>query len=219
MTDLKIKNFLLFLLPLLFNTRAVSQSNDAITSVSPFYAAEILKNGTLIVRLSTGSSKIKALEKLIASPNVADKDRRRYQVMLYNSSLEIKNQNFGLVEAFRDNYRFSKLLFMPDTAFLQLKNGVKRGIFLDDFLKIDSTISLQGDYLIAYYGKSNLPEYTNNEGINVVDPSLEPMKSPFPGFIGVTSIRRTFSEIFNSTTDKFFYTILVTRFQKRLEEL
>jgi hypothetical protein len=178
----------------------------------------LLKNSTLVVRLSTGTSKAKALQKLIDSPNVEEKDRRRYQAMLEKSMKEVRNQNQGLIAAFRNQYSFSKLMFMPDTSATQFKNGARQGIFLNDNLEIDPSLSLVGDCMVAFYGTSLSDMNTNNEGINVVDQYLQPIPYPFPAFVGRTSIRRMFEEIFNKSTGEEHFEKLVAKFQKRLEE-
>lgn len=216
MKTMKIKTVLLLLV--CFSLKNLATAQEDTSSVPPFLAAEYLKNGTLVLRLSTGSSKVKALEKLIASPNIGETDRLRYQMKLNDTQQEIQDRNHWLVEAFRANYSFSKLLLMPDTASTALKNGVRQGIFLNDDLKIDPSITLQGDFLVAYYGQNSLPEYQHNEGINVLGPKLEPIHYPFPGFVGITGIRRTFNEIFNKKTDSDFFNELVMKFQKQLTE-
>jgi hypothetical protein len=214
---MKIKTLLFFLLCFSLKNLAFAQADTS--SIPPFLGAEYLKNGTLVLRLSTGSSKIKALKKLLNSPNTSPANRQRYQTMLDASEVAIQNQNRWLVDAFRTNYSFSKLLLMPDTASTALKDGTRQGIFLNDSLEIDPSITLQGNFLVAYYGQNTLPEYQHNEGINVLGPTLEPMHYPFPAFVGITGIRRTFNEIFNKRTDSEFFTELVMKFQKQLTEL
>ena len=177
-----------------------------------------LQQGTLVIRLSTGSNKAKALEKLIGSPNVKESDRRRYQAMLEKSRVDIQNQNQWLAAAFRANYSYSKIMFMPDTSATHLKNGVRNGIFLNENLVLDPSLSLSGDFFVAFYGTSLSDMNTNNEGINVVDQQLQPMPYPFPAFVGRTSIRRMFEEFFNKDTGEEHFEKLVAKFQQRLEE-
>ena len=177
----------------------------------------MLKNGTLVVRLSTNARKIEALEKMVANAT-SDKDRQRFEKMLEKTRLNTRNNNLWLMEAFQKNYNFSKLLFMPDTAATKLKTGVKKGIFYGPDLQIDPAIALEGDFLVAFNGNSTSDQKTGNEGINVLDQNMELLRAPFPFFTGRTSIRRMFEETFNKSTELDHYNRLVAKFQKKLVE-
>ena len=177
----------------------------------------LLENGTLVVRLSTGTNKAKALQKMIDSPNTGEKDRSSYVKMLEKSRQAVKSQNQWLIAALRSKYSFSKLLFLPDTAATQLKNGVRNGIFVNDNLELDPTLKLEGGFLVGFYGTSQSDINTNNEGISIIDPQLKPMPYHFPAFVGRTSIRRIFEALFNKSTEKEHFEKLVSKFQKWLE--
>ena len=209
--------FMLCLVAVFISGPSFGQDGGTVQPISPNEAIGILKNGTLVVRLSTNTRKIEALEKLAAT-TTKEKDRLRFQTMLEKTRLDTRNQNLWLMEAFQANYSFSKLLFMPDTAATDLKSGVRQGIFLNGDLQTDPSLALEGDFLVAYYGANTSDQYTNNEGITVLDKNFQPVKYPFPFFTGRTSIRRMFEEAFNKTTDLYHYTQLVIKFQKKLTE-
>ncbi|MCC6724421.1 MAG: hypothetical protein IT258_07915 [Saprospiraceae bacterium] len=183
------------------------------TAIAKIYR---LKKGTLVFRLSTGSSTTKALQKLIDSPDVLPKDRDRYQKMLEKTRAEVSLQNQDLIASLREKYSFSKLIFMPDTAATRLKNGIREGIFVNDNMELDPTISLEGGFLVSFYGHSQSDLNTNNEGINIIDHQLQNIPYPFPSFVGRTSIRRMFEEFFNKATSKEHFDKLVGKFQQQL---
>ncbi len=215
---MKYQTMLLCFLTVFFGTALHGQ--DAAAAAKPITADEaisILKNGTLVVRLSTNARKIEALEKM-ATNSAKEKDRQRFGEMLEKTRQDTRNHNLWLMEAFRVNYNFSKLLFMPDTAATMLKHGIKEGIFLGPDLQIDDSLTLEGGYLVAFNGANTSDEKTNNEGINVIDHNLQSLRHPFPFFTGRTSIRRMFEEVFNRSTALGHYTQLVIKFQQKLLE-
>ncbi len=198
-------------------TAAFGQEADAARPLSANEAIGVLKNGTLVVRLSTNARKIEALEKMAAT-TASEKDRQRFEKMLEKTKQDTRNHNLWLMEAFRINYSFSKLLFMPDTATTKLKQGVRQGIFFGPDLQIDPSLTLESGFLVAYNGASTSSQKTNNEGINVLDQNLQPLEYPFPFFTGRTSVRRMFEEVFNKSTELDHYTQLVIKFQRKLVE-
>ncbi|MCU0348587.1 MAG: hypothetical protein MUC59_16740, partial [Saprospiraceae bacterium] len=177
-----------------------------------------LKANTLVVRLRTGSSKIKALEKLIANPNTDSKYIQRYESMIEKEKTRTRDENRFIMEAFKSQYSFSNAVyFMPDTAIVRLKSGTTQGIFLNEQMEIDPSIGLKGNYFVCYYGENSSDLYTNIEGITIVDKNLTPLKYPFPSFVGVTGIRRFYNQLFNKDTDKEYFEKLVAKLQKRMD--
>ncbi|MBI1224510.1 MAG: hypothetical protein GC192_04675 [Bacteroidetes bacterium] len=217
MKAVKIQALLLYLM--VFFTAATAQEQVAgiPTPLSAYEAIQTLKNGTLVIRLATNVRRIEALEKMVATTS-KEKDRQRFENMLQKTKQETEDKNRWLMAAFQANYTFSKLLFMPDTASTLLKTGTRKGIFYGSDLKIEPSLSLDGDFLVAYNGPSASRDNSANEGINVLDGNLQLLQSPFPYFVGRTSVRRMFEETFNKTTELDHYNTLVKKFQQRLEE-
>ncbi len=214
---MKLQTLMLGLFAFFFGTIAHGQQANIAQPISATEAMEVLKNGTLVVRLSTNIRKIEALEMMVAN-TTREKDRQRFEKMLAETQEDTRNHNLWLMEAFQKNYTFSKLLFMPDTAATLLKTGVKKGIFYGSDLQIDPAAALEGGFLVAFNGNSTSDQKTNNEGINVLDHNMQPLREPFPFFVGRTSIRRMFEETFNKTTELDHYNRLVAKFQQRLVE-
>lgn len=178
---------------------------------------KLLKQNTLVVRLRTGASKIKALNRQINSPNVNDKLRKRYQSMLDKARAEIRAENLILMDAFKEHYTFSNVVFMPDTMSLNLKKGAKKGIFLNEKLEIDTTIFFQGHFFLAYYGESDYDDNSTLEGLNIFDERFEPLKYPFPSFIERAYIWRFLRTLFFKAPTSEHYEKLVEKFNKTME--
>ena len=214
---MKFQTLALCFLAFCVGTAGYGQEAVAPPPISAQEAIQVLKNGTLVVRLSTNARKIEALEKMLTT-TTREKDRQRFEKMLEKTRQDTRSHNGWLMEAFQKNYTFSKLLFMPDTAATKLKIGAKKGIFYGPDLQIDPTLTLEGGFLVAFNGPNTSDQKTNNEGINVLDQNMQPLRAPFPFFTGRTSIRRMFEETFNKKTDLDHYNQLVAKFQKKLVE-
>ena len=154
---------------------------------------KLLKENTLVVRLKTGSNKIKAIKRQMGLPNTSETTRQKYQSMLDKTVAEVRLENQMLMNAFDSNYTFSRVVFMPDTLASKLKSGVKTGLFLNKNFEIDQSISIPGHFFVAYYGESDYDDNTSVEGINIFDERFEPLKYPFPSFIGRAYIWRFIS--------------------------
>lgn len=182
----------------------------------------LLKQNTLVVRLKTGSKKIGVLEELLENPNIKDKYRRRYQRMLDKTTTSIKIENEHLKRAFLEHYHFSKVMFMPDTSAVALKSGVRKGIFLNEKLELDTTITLEGSYFVAYHESSDSgsKRHTATEGLRIVDKNYKALKYPFPSSISRPSwgwIIGLSLDGYSSRDHKRHFDYLVKRFNEHME--
>ncbi len=182
----------------------------------------LLKQNTLVVRLKTGSKKIGILEELLKKPNLEEAYRRRYQRMLDKTTAKIEIENEHLRNAFLEHYIFSKVMFMPDTSATALKSGVRKGIFLNEKLELDSSITLEGSYFVAYHESSDSgsKRHTAMEGLRIVDKNYQALKYPFPASIG----RPTWGWVlgmgldgYSSRDHKRHFDYLVKLFNKKME--
>ena len=137
--------------------------------------------------------------------------------MIDKTLAEVREENLSLMDAFTEKYTFSKVLFMPDTLGPQLKNGMKQGIFLNDKFEIDPSLSFPGYFFLAYYGESDSKDKTNVEGINIVDQEFEPLRYPFPSFVGRASIWRGLREFLFVAPNVEHYVKLVEKLNKTME--
>jgi hypothetical protein len=101
-----------------------------------------IKNGGLILRLSSNHNKLKEMNRLANDPKMRIEQRNYWKDQYYLLEKETKEENLKLIGSFTDKYDFSKVYFMPDTAAHLLKKGIKKGIFLNNQLEIDPSIEL-----------------------------------------------------------------------------
>ena len=134
-----------------------------------------LSEGVLVVRLSSNNRKMKELERLANSPDASEKNKKRFQKMLETTREEGRQESLDVMKSFDGNYNFSKVLFMYDTASLQLKNGVKSGYFLNRELKVDPSISLEYDDWLMIYFRHESPTL-----FVLLDRQFEQVQRPFP---------------------------------------
>lgn len=181
----------------------------------------LLKRNTLVVRLKTGHKKAEILKKLLESPTLSEKYRKRYQRMLDQTISRTKLENEHLRNAFLLHYHFSKVMFMPDTAATSLKKGVRKGIFYNEKLELDTSLTLTGNYFVAYHesSDSHSSRHTAKEGLRIVDKNYQPLKYPFPSTIsrpvwGWFVLGR---DEYSAKDHKRHFDFLVKRFNEQME--
>jgi hypothetical protein len=155
-----------------------------------------LKNGVLLVRLKTSTSKIKALQKA----GYTDEAARVEQEQLKDSK--------EIMQAFADGFSFCQVRFFTSDKSLQIRNRMFKNVFVDEGLKIDSTIVVPEketffiadfDYVsndtAAYFsnykteqtpdGPARVPEYYGGTEIDfsalvISDSNFIQLQKPFP---------------------------------------
>jgi hypothetical protein len=134
-----------------------------------------LSEGVLIVRLNSNDRKIRELERLLNSPEVKEKSRKRFRKMLDRTREETRQESLDIMKAFDGNYNFSKVLFMYDTASLHLKNGENSGYFLNRELQHDAGISLEDERWHMFYFRHESPAL-----FFLLNQQNEQVQRPFP---------------------------------------
>lgn len=189
---MKKNSFLFFLLLLVGQLSA--QTNASTTNYSDALPEETRlaiaksalqnlkdKNTTLIVRLPSNHKKMTELERLAKSKNLDPQKTKRMQEVLVTTRAMTPAFNTRLMTSFYENYDFSEVLFMHDTASISLKNGVTFGIFLDKRVQIDSSIKLKTkEYFILHIDYDGFPEAMNINDFDVLDRQLKKLPRPFP---------------------------------------
>ena len=176
-----------------------------------------LKSGALIVRLRTGNNKIMAYERMTNSSSISESKKQFFEKKIAEAKDEIDSENKNLMQALNEEYEFSDVLFMPDTAVQKLIEGKQAGYFYNEQLEIDPSISLnEKPFYIAFYGPTSRATKTGEEGIVVLDRSFVELVEPFPHYTGLTTVRKTFDKVFNKKEDIYFFKLMVERFNKRL---
>lgn len=143
-------------------------------------ASHQLKENGLVIVLRTRS---KQLDKLrILSRDKSFSVRQQSNIKARIEAIESENNliNKALLTGFSNNYRFSKYYFIYDTSLTSLKEGITKGIFLDNNGSIDNSIELKTtNFYICNYTLAS--SSNQSEGLVIFDAKVERVKSPFPG--------------------------------------
>ena len=146
-----------------------------------FQSIHDIYEGVLVVRLSSNFRKAKILERQIKDTYSSVEQRLLYKKMLEKSNAETRENNELLMAAFSDNYDFSEVFFIYDTTLHYLTEGNKKGIFLGQDLKIDSTINLAArPYRMARYGSPLTEGFHDMVGMVIMDNKYQDLPPPFP---------------------------------------
>lgn len=181
------------------------------TIPSSFGQIEELKTGVLVVRLKSNNRKIEALEAAIAKSS----DSKNLKRQIRMAKEEAERNNTAIIQAFKQEYRFSDVLFMQDTATYALKAGQQQGFFLDSELDIDSKKSLDNRFFnILVSGKAA----SGAEGFEILAADFNKIPKPFPSFIRLNTLSYLMNNIFSDeqATQKL-YNRLARKLQRRLE--
>ena len=92
-----------------------------------------LQNGVLIVRYETSRNKLNALELMVKQKPKS----KRFKRLLRKTTKKAKALQEATITAYTEYYTFSKVIFMPDTLSNKLLAGVRKGIFVKQYLEID----------------------------------------------------------------------------------
>ena len=144
-------------------------------------AIQELKESTLLVRLPSRQRKIDAMEQVLSGYAPDDKRRPRMERLLQETREEAATFNRNMVTAFRDSFDFAKVRFFYDYDTPKLKAGEAAGIFLNERLKADPSISLPGEpYFILGFGQTQKDYSDGLEAMFIMDEEFERMVAPFP---------------------------------------
>jgi len=173
-----LKRTALLLAFLVFYIQGFSQNIQS-TPSSAGDAIILLKNGTAVVRLYFNNPKIQKLRMLSQDSRYSAEERASFKKQL-DDHLDDRNLiKMKTILAFEKNYKFSKVLFMPDSLSYQLTNGVRKGIFLDQEGNLDPNLALtDDDFLLLVRGDADhLFEFRNLD--NTPLPTSFPSKATF----------------------------------------
>jgi hypothetical protein len=145
---------------------------------------EMKYNGVLIVRLKTNYVKISALEKELSNTAIKPARKKRIQGILAETIKRRDALNETMATAFLDSFSFCPIYLSYDTSANSLKNGIRKGIFLNDSLQIDPEISIPdtAKVFVAYYHdkSGNYP----SDGL-MIRKLLSELAEPFPHYTAV----------------------------------
>lgn len=160
-------------------TPDINWSNSKLKRFDATIDGKQLKNGALVVVLRTQSKRIKQLEILSRSTEISEKQRIALKAKIRATQAESERINTALMTNFDLNYDFSDIYYVYDSSLTNLRNGVKSGIFVDEFKAVDEDITLTTDnfYICNYTLVSASNE---SEGLVIYNSKMERMKHPFP---------------------------------------
>ncbi|MGK0364067.1 MAG: hypothetical protein ACI85O_001121 [Saprospiraceae bacterium] len=139
------------------------------------------KSTTLIVRLPSNNKKMMELERLAQSKTLDPQKVKRMQEVLVTSRAMTPAFNTRLMTSFYENYDFSEVLFIHDTASISLKNGATSGIFLNKRVQLDHNIQLKTtEYIVLHIDYDGFPEAMNINDFDALDMQLKKLPNPFP---------------------------------------
>ncbi len=210
-----MKTIILFLFLLSASGLAISQEAQ-----DPAEAIRELKEGVLVIRLRTQANKMAKLEEFIAKESPGSNMHKRLTYQLEETRKDAAYENRLLVEAFRKNYRFSEVFFLPDSLAPLLKDQKQEGIFLNDSLQLDPGINLGGrPYLVAGMGSTD-PSVSvlSSEALLMFDRSYNRMQPPFPQSSGMSSVRLWYKSFLfdDPELQAYFIRTIVSRMDRKL---
>lgn len=140
-----------------------------------------LKDGVLLVRLTSGDSRIRALQQ-------AGRSRQAEAVRQ-----QVADQNRIILQAFRQEFTFCPVWFFYGESITRLQQGEQSGFFLNDSLQPDNKLHLNDRFfLIAALGRAVHYESADRrqepppqpglfgESLVVYDRQMRQLRPPFP---------------------------------------
>ena len=97
-----------------------------------------LKGDTLLIVVPTNRKKIQIIKNSSKSSRAERKKLKQQLIVLYAQRLV---QQEALINSFNEHYSFSPVLYIPDSLVYQFESGQKGNYFLNESLRIDSTLS------------------------------------------------------------------------------
>lgn len=184
---------------LLFITSIFAQGELDDQSVSsPTTAIRDLKDGILIVRLTSDYRKITELERLRKEESVSVENRLKLPERLRKIKAIRDRENALWIEHFQNEYSFSEVYFCYDTLRKEpLLYNDGKNCFLNKKFKIDPALSLEGrDFLMLYKGSAG---EAGVEALIFRDASFQELSKPFPYYIKTTGLMYFFNKIFKES--------------------
>jgi len=157
-----------------------------------------LKEGTLVIQIPCEGRKLEVMEKLAISEKNVDKQRLLFKDLEeYKSNL--KRMQSAMMEAANKEYRFSKYIFLPDTAVTAFKAGKRDQIAIDSSFNYLDVQNIGEAELIMYVRGTR-----NHDFLYIFKENGKYPPEPFPYH---SSMNPVFSPTnsFNQKNDKIFF--------------
>ncbi len=175
----QVKNRLVFFSCLLFTLLNVSAQEIAerkFVVPARFEHIEALKDGVLIVRLNSNRKKMDVLASLAEkdSPN-----KKSYQEKLDKTRYETETFNKQLAQAFKQNYVFSKVVYIYDFQVPDLKKTQTIEVISD--IESGEKYFLESNSIDWYLLSDDNTYNPGPESYRLFDSKMEQMPKGFPG--------------------------------------
>ena len=149
----------------------------------------------LIVELPTNARKIAAMQEVLAKGDLTAQNKSRLEARLTTTIAETRQQAELIVSIFIVAYDIGPLYFIPDTAFVQLKEEVITGYFYDQTLNIDPSITLPDDFVLLRLGYVDAATGSGAEAMMLTNSDLAPLQPPFPDAITFNNVGYLFNKL------------------------
>lgn len=192
--------------------------NDEVRQDERSYEAiDLLSNGHLVVRLPSMARKIAEYERLLESPDLPESRREPLEQSIRQTIEDRDRNNRMLMEAFQNQYTFSQVWYVYDSASVALRDGHWGGIFLNEELQPDQGIQFnpEGDFFTARIGNTK-----GSQGLYAIvlgDSELKDFTAPFPYYVQLSSLFSILEGIIvPKGADRRTYNKVTARLQNRL---
>ena len=148
-----------------------------------------LKKGTLVVQIPCEKRKVQILEQMVE--NETDRDKKKeLEEKLQNYKVFLRYIQVSIVEAATRNYKFSKMVFLPDSSVKSFKAGLRQHVVLDSNLDKISEVEFEEDEKIMFIRGGRYYDYMyvhRWDGTYPPDPfpyysSIMPVLAPASGY-------------------------------------
>ncbi len=124
-------------------TETVHDEKKAISMITS------LKKGVMVIQIPCEKRKLSVLEK--QAKNEADPVKKdKYSNELANYKEYLKFIQKSLMEAASKEYKFSRYLFLPDSAVVAFKNGKRDNIFINDSFEFVNETEIEENELVLF---------------------------------------------------------------------
>lgn len=179
-----------------------------------------LKAGGLVVRLPSNIRKLAAMRAVLDTAVMDEQNRARLSRSIAATEAETRQQNLEIMTAFKQAYRLTPVVFVYDTASVQIRAGQRSGFVLTDKLELNAAASIPaGPFMSVRVGYSDPGDFSGAEGLIVGDAALTDVSGPFPAAVSFSNIGYLFGGWLNpSSASQKRYTRAVQKLSRKLRE-
>ena len=164
-------------------------------------AIQDLKEGVLVVRLTSDYKKVKELNRLIDEGNISSYAKGNAEDRIRKIQSERNAENRLWMQGFEEHYGFSEILFAFDTLRRKALSLDGKNCFLNDNLEIDPSLSLNGrPFLMLYFGNINSETGTGASAVIFRNSDFEELSKPFPYYVKMTNFMYFFNKVMRTSS-------------------